>query len=168
MADSIRYFAYGANMSAAKMQARVPGAIALGGAVLQGYELRFHKRSCDGSGKCDAHRVNRGEAVIHGVLFVLPRTGKPRLDRFEGLGAGYEESIVQVVDRAGRRYPATTYLATDVADGLLPYCWYRHHVLTGAREFNLPCDYIQSIADMHYLEDPDVARRTREMAIYRD
>ena len=167
MAEHIRYFAYGANMSAAKLQARVAGAIALGSAVLEGHELRFHKRSRDGSAKCDAYPVDGRTARIHGVLFDLPRRDKQTLDRFEGLGAGYEEKIISVVDSDGRCHSAITYTATDVSQGLLPYCWYRHHVLTGARQFKLPQDYIDTISEMPYLNDPDSARRSREMAIYR-
>jgi len=49
------YFAYGSNMAAERLRARVPSARLMGSAVLAGHALRFHKPgSNDGSAKCDA------------------------------------------------------------------------------------------------------------------
>jgi gamma-glutamylcyclotransferase len=167
MREFIHYFAYGSNMSSRRLVARVPDARSLGTGVLRGHELRFHKRSRDGSGKCDAHQVDRDDARVIGVLFKVSPEGKTVLDRIEGLGAGYEEKVVTVSMPDGNLTMAHTYYATDIADGLLPYCWYRHHVLAGAREFGLPADYVQSIARVPHVSDDDAGRRTREMSIYR-
>ena len=101
-----------------------------------------------------------------GALFTLSRSSKAKLDRVEGLGNGYEEKMVSVVTPEGKRTQAVTYYATHISDALLPYCWYHHHVLTGARDFELPADYIQSIADVRFATDNDVERRTQEMSIY--
>jgi hypothetical protein len=166
MRRSIHYFAYGSNMSSRRLIARVPDARPLGTGVLGGHELRFHKRGKDGSGKCDAHQVDRDDARVVGVLFEVSPEGKTILDRIEGLGAGYEEKLVTVTTPDGNRTLAHTYYATDIADGLLPYCWYRHHVLSGAREFGLPADYVRSIASVPHVSDGDAVRRAREVAIY--
>jgi gamma-glutamylcyclotransferase len=48
------YFAYGSNMSLSRLRERVPSAEAVGCFSLNGHDLRFHKLSKDGSGKCDA------------------------------------------------------------------------------------------------------------------
>ena len=40
-------------------------ATALGVAELHGYELRWHKRSQDGSGKCDVMKANAPSAVVY-------------------------------------------------------------------------------------------------------
>ncbi|TNF88372.1 MAG: gamma-glutamylcyclotransferase, partial [Gammaproteobacteria bacterium] len=42
--DSLYYFAYGSNMSPARLQARVPSARPLGVYRLKGHRLSFHKR----------------------------------------------------------------------------------------------------------------------------
>jgi hypothetical protein len=48
------YFAYGSNMSTARLRQRMPSCKPLGTAVLSEHKLRFHKRSTDQSGKCNA------------------------------------------------------------------------------------------------------------------
>jgi hypothetical protein len=50
----MQYFAYGSNMSLRRLRTRVPSAVKLGNATLFGHQLKFHKRSQDGSAKCDA------------------------------------------------------------------------------------------------------------------
>ena len=128
--------------------------------------MRFHKRGQDGSGKCDIHEVDREDARVHGVLFTLPHADKVTLDRIEGLGAGYEQKVVSVTHADGVRNEAVTYYATDITNALKPFCWYRHHVLAGAEEFQLPRDYVRAIATVPYVSDHDVSRRVREMSIY--
>ncbi len=166
MENGIHYFAYGSNMSSRRLAARVSGALALGSAILEGHELRFHKRGQDGSGKCDIYEVGGEESRVFGVLFTLPAADKATLDGIEGLGAGYEEKVVSIIDKDERRRQAVTYYATDITYALQPFCWYRHHVIVGAQEFQLPQDYVQAIATVPYVSDSDDARRAREMSIY--
>ena len=161
----IRYLAYGSNMSLRRLQARVPEASPVGRAVLPGHVLRFHKRGRDGSGKCDAHFTG-GSGHLVGVLFDLPLAGKNVLDRIEGLGAGYEQKQVSVTLSDGTRSDALTYYATDIDDRLEPFCWYRHHVMAGALEFELPGDYIAAIDAIRVVTDPDRDRRQKEYATY--
>jgi gamma-glutamylcyclotransferase len=47
------YFAYGSNMLTERLKARVPSTRPISPAILSDYDLRFHKRSTDKSGKCD-------------------------------------------------------------------------------------------------------------------
>jgi gamma-glutamylcyclotransferase len=162
----IRYFAYGSNMSMRRLRERVPQAQPLGSAILHGHELRFHKRGRDGSGKCDAYCVNDETAYLIGVLFDIPLAGKDGLDRIEGLGAGYHEKTVSVLRENGAWDAAVTYYATDISKNLLPYCWYKRHVLTGAMEFNFPKDYLESIEAVAMVADQDSRRKARENALY--
>ena len=166
MDSFIRYFAYGSNMSLRRLRERVPEAQALGSAILHGHELRFHKLGRDGSGKCDAYFVGDEAAYLIGVLFDIPLSGKGDLDRIEGLGAGYDEKIVSVLRKNGSWDKAVTYYATDIVEVLQPYCWYKHHVLAGAAEFNLPTDYVTTIEAVEMVVDEDADRRTKEIAPY--
>jgi hypothetical protein len=166
MEGLIRYFAYGSNMSLLRLRQRVPAARPLGSAILRGHDLRFHKRGRDGSGKCDAFQVSDPGIQLIGALYDIPLSGKTDLDRIEGLGAGYEEKMVPVLDPGGSWHEAVTYFATDIHDGLQPYCWYKHHVLTGARELELPASYIAKIEAVAMVPDSDNERRTREHAAY--
>jgi gamma-glutamylcyclotransferase len=153
-------------MSLRRLRKRVPGAQPLGSAILQGHELRFHKRGRDGSGKCDAYFVNDETAYLMGVLFDIPLAGKDDLDRIEGLGAGYHEKTVSVVRENGSWDVAVTYYATDITENLTPYCWYKQHVLIGAMEFNFPKDYLASIEVIEVVVDQDQARKAKESALY--
>jgi hypothetical protein len=164
---ALNYFAYGSNMSLRRLRARTPGVAPLGPARLGGHELRFHKRGADGSGKCDAFEVGAASALLHGVLFRLPLTEKPALDRIEGLGSGYGEKTVTVQTHDGGWHQAVTYVAIDIAAHLKPFDWYRHHVVTGAREFGLPPDYVDAIRAVEAVVDRDISRSARERAVYR-
>lgn len=166
MNSYLHYFAYGSNMSLKRLRARVPDAQPIGRAALPGHELRFHKRGRDGSAKCDAFYIGPGNRTLAGVLFTLPSSGLTTLDRIEGLGAGYERKQVDVELDRGDMCRALTYYATDIDAALTPFCWYRHHVLTGANEFGLPRAHIEAIEAVNTLRDPDSERRAREYSHY--
>ncbi len=160
------YFAYGSNMSVARMRQRIPSAQALACAVLRGHRLAFHKVGRDGSAKCDALPSARPGDLIHGVLYRLAAHDKPVLDAHEGLGHGYAERRVMVLAADGMHSAAFLYQATQVDHTLTPFRWYREHVLRGAREHGLPAAYIAAILSTETCEDPDLERHRREMALY--
>ena len=61
---------------------------------------------------------------------------------------------------------ALMYFATKVDSSLKPYCWYKEHVLVGALE-SPAAKYIAQIEAVETIDDPDVSRCERELAIYR-
>lgn len=162
----MRYFAYGSNMSISRLRQRAPSAQRLGAYALHGHELRFHKKSEDGSGKCDAYECGNADKVVFGALFEISEIDKPVLDRAEGLGSGYQEKNVVLVDDHGTETDGTTYYATSIDADLTPYCWYLRHVLVGATEASLPGDYIARLEAIACIEDPDRDRDARERAIH--
>ena len=160
------YFSYGSNMSQARLLARVPSARFFATATLIEHELRFHKKSIDGSGKCDAYQTGNPGHVIFGVVFEMDQAEKPALDKKEGLGNGYKEKEVTLTTSAGEEIKASTYYATNISKDLKPYQWYKHHVLTGAQEHGLPEAYVDRIKSIEATEDQDQERHEREMGIY--
>ena len=68
--------------------------------------------------------------------------------------------------QAGRIVTACTYYATHIDPGLRPYHWYKHHVLSGARDHGLPELYLRRIEAVAAVADPQPERHRREMAIY--
>lgn len=162
----MKYFAYGSNMSIKRLQARVPSARSFGTFCLRGYVLRFHKVSRDGSAKCDVYSTGDEQDKVFGVVFDINAEEKPALDRVEGLGQGYDIERVELVDAEGVSLSAFTYCATNKRSGLLPYCWYRHHVLVGARQAGLSTDYISAIESVACVADPDQRRADLEASIY--
>ena len=162
----MHYFAYGSNMSIRRLRRRVSGALSLGRAVLPAHDLRFHKVGRDGSGKCDAFFTGNSRDLIHGMVFRLEPDDKQVLDRIEGLGAGYDEKPVLLSLAGGGEIEAVTYVATHLDPRLLPYSWYKAHVLAGARDARLPGAYVNRIRAVRAINDPDRRRRARESAVH--
>lgn len=163
----MKYFAYGSNMLRERLQKRVPSAQVLTTARLPGRSLAFHKRSTDGSGKCDMVLTNRPEDEVHGVVFEIDAAEQPALDRCEGLGYEYQGAQVEVVQADGTTTTAYTYLAapSHVGPPLCPYTWYKDLVLAGARQNLLPAEYIARIEAVQARKDPDAERDQKHRRI---
>ncbi len=163
------YFAYGSNMSAARLKERVPSASALETGFLYGHTLAFHKVGRkDGTGKCDAHHTGAPSDYLMGVIYRIDPDHLSSLDRIEGLGNGYKAKDVTIMSVSDKKIKAFTYIATNINEDLKPFHWYKHHVLCGARENNLPSDYIEKISLVESIDDPDQDRVEKEMSIYSD
>ncbi|KEQ18793.1 gamma-glutamylcyclotransferase family protein [Endozoicomonas numazuensis] len=162
----MNYFAYGSNMSLARLKNRVPSAQRLGIFYLEAHDLRFHKASKDGSAKCDAFYTG-DDCRIYGCLFDIAEEEKALLDQYEGLGIGYAEKQVQLLNDKQESIPAFTYCALLVNELLLPYDWYLQHVLVGAKEAQLPESYICRLESINTWEDPLAERAQKERAIHR-
>ena len=160
------YFAYGSNMAVQRLAERVPSAEKICVVSLKGYFLKFHKVSNDGSGKCDVVPSGNREDKLYGILFKVKREELEKLDTFE---RGYERKTITVVSEAGDTIDdVETYIAVAAKTNpnLLPYSWYKEHVLRGAKTSGLPATYISKIEAVTCNEDPDRLRHAREMAIY--
>lgn len=165
--DVVNYFAYGSNMSFPRIRQRVPHVRRLGVCRLFNHSLRFHKVSqVDGSAKCDAWLTHNPDDCVYGVLFEISDLGKCLMDRYEGLGSGYEEKRVQLVDCYDNSLEAFTYYATLADSSLKPFSWYLAHVIHGAEENFLPARYIDALKAVETTEDPDKRRNARERSIY--
>jgi cation transport regulator ChaC len=162
----VYYFAYGSNMSVRRLRQRVASARPLGRALLERHDLRFHKTGRDHSGKCDAFFTDRPRDAIYGVVYRLAPADKLLLDRIEGLGAGYDEKRVRVALANGGELEAVTYVATHLDSRLQPFCWYKTHVLAGARDAALPAAYVNRIRAVDVRRDPNRRRRAREEAVH--
>jgi len=160
---SVAYFAYGSNMRSAWLRARVPNAAVHRRAELRDYELRFRKRSSDGSSKCDV--VPADGRVVHGVVFEIPLDEKPTLDAAEGLGRGYQEIRCTVTTPEGVSIEAFMYVAeaNAIDEDLLPYSWYKRIVLAGAREHGLPAAFVATLEQMECRDDPEDERAQRAL-----
>lgn len=150
-------FAYGSNMLTQRLQARSPSARPVTVAVLRGHELRWHKLSQDGSGKCDIVRSARPSAQVIGVVHEILLVDKPALDAAEGLGHGYDERQVIVESRSGP-LQAWAYVATAIDPAAVPYTWYKALVLAGARQHRFPAPYLRRLESVPARDDADVAR----------
>jgi len=163
----LKYFAYGSNMSVRRLKSRTPSATPKGTFILPKHDLRFHKSSnTDGSAKCDAFFTGRTEHKVFGVLFHLNKTEKIILDKIEGLGKGYKQKEVTIHTPDGKNETAFTYYATAINEKLKPFSWYVDHVLKGAKEAELPEEYLIKIRNTQSLEDHNTRRQQKELSIY--
>ena len=150
-------------MLLARLRERCPSARSLGVAQLPGYQLRWHKRSTDRSGKCDVVPVRVDHAVI-GVVYESDANEKAALDQAEGLGHGYDEKDATVI-LTGDAVTVSIYFATKVDPALKPYTWYKALVVAGAKEHGLPSPYIANLQAVEASEDSDRTRHDRSMRI---
>ena len=165
----MKYFAYGANMFSPILAQVLPDITFAGIAKAKGYQLHFHKiGNQDESGKCNIVSVPDTACVIYGVLFDIPTRYRHVLDRAERLGYGNQEVTLKVYPQ-GRLNGgcedasgvfAFTYVAHQerVKDDLLPYTWYKNLVVNGAKEHDLPIEYIQQLESYVAINDPNTAR----------
>jgi|HubBroStandDraft_1064217.scaffolds.fasta_scaffold293766_2 gamma-glutamylcyclotransferase len=165
----MKYFAYGSNMLRERLQAtnRVPGATFHATGSVQGYRLRFHKRSVDLSGKCNIVKTDSAEDVVYGVVFEVPDNQLEALDSAEGLGDGYHHDYsVPVLLADGTEISALAYVAdlNFIDDAMIPYGWYHGLVSAGAEQHQLPEDYIAGLRAVQTSEDPKPDRRTKREA----
>jgi gamma-glutamylcyclotransferase len=169
MGGAMLIFSYGSNMCTPRLRARVPSARRVAVARLEGHQLRFHKRGRDGSSKADAYRTDAESDHVWGVVFQIDPSEKPELDRAEGLGHGYLEREVRVATATAGTVTALMYYAAPAAIDarLLPFSWYTHFVISGAREHALPADYVSVLEAVAAVQDPDPERDAANAAIAR-
>ena len=153
-------------MSTPRINRRVQSACVISIAHLHGHSLKFHKKSIDGSAKCDIEFTQNPNDIVFGVVFNMLTSEKHILDAYEGLGNGYDEKYVSVVLPGGESVEATTYYATHIDRTLYPYHWYKEHVLRGAREHALPTKHIETIETIPSVPDPDEDNHFKELSIY--
>lgn len=166
---TIKYFAYGSNMSLRRLThpKRVPCAEPKARAILRCHRLKFHKISKDGSGKCDIELASAAD-VVWGRVYEIKDKEKERLDCVEALNYGYWDKHVTVELDCGSTVRAVTYYAdhTKTNPCLKPYTWYKTHVLIGAKEAYLPADYIKRIEAIEAMQDRNTCREADELKIY--
>lgn len=136
------YFAYGSNMSSARLRARVASARPLGAARLADFAWRCNKRGADGTPK--ANLVATPGAETWGVLYEIDAAALDDLDRLEG---GYQRIPVSV-SCGGQSRRAYSYASDRLLDGEAPASWYVGLVLAGAREHALPEPWIAMLAKL--------------------
>lgn len=158
-------FSYGSNMCFARLRRRVPSAELICVARLSEHQLRFHKRSTDGSGKADAHATGNADDAVWGVVYRIDPMHKPKLDKVEGLGVGYDEKHARVATTQQEVYEVQLYVAMVKDAQQVPYHWYKRYVLEGALQHGLPDAYVRVIKAQPSRADADSARASKHEAV---
>jgi hypothetical protein len=166
--DQLLYFAYGSNMHPQRLRLRVPSSQSIGAAILSGYQLRFHKRGHDASGKCNIWRTDKAADQVIGVVYRMSVTEKPLLDAAEGLGQGYQvvNLPVQALHTQDTHHSFCYLAETDHIDETLqPFSWYHDLVVQGAYHHGLPDDYIARLDSIAVQTDQDSERHALHQRI---
>ena len=143
----ILHFAYGSNLSTARLEKRIGPVRQRGIAKLEGHEIRFDKKSDDLSGKTNI-RASEG-SVVWGVLYELTPAQLEKLAKIEK-GYAEQEVSVHVGDTHSR---ARTFVAKKSTPGLRPTRDYLNHLIVGAREHQLPAEYIRMLESVEVADD---------------
>jgi gamma-glutamylcyclotransferase (GGCT)/AIG2-like uncharacterized protein YtfP len=143
----MQYLAYGSNLHPLRLALRVPNSRLIGTTQLDGYRLTFHKRSTDGSSKCNLHFTSDSSHVAYAAIYDVPENEVHLLDAAEGLGSGYFKQQMTVAVN-GDSYLVFAYLANQshLTENLEPYHWYKGFVMAGAQKHRFPAPYLQEIA----------------------
>lgn len=148
------YAAYGSNLHPLRLKRRGIRSRFVGSAYLESHALHFHKRGADTSGKCNIRDPGDG---VYLAVYELSEADKRQLDEIEGVGRGYHSERITLAQFGD----CHVYVAehTHVVEGLEPFDWYLELVLAGCRWQGFPDDYVEYIAAVSTVPDPDVARR---------
>ena len=142
------YFAYGSNMSSARLVARVGDVESRGAARLPEHQHRFSKLGTDGTGKGNVEPVPR--EVVHGALYSLLPPQIARLAQFE---TGYRMVELDVWHR-DTLSRVVTFVALRPVEPLRPSDEYLAHYRRGMAEHELPDDYVRHVLASAALGQP--------------
>lgn len=131
------YFAYGSNLSSARMRRRVPSASCAGVAQLRGYRLTTDKAGRDGTGKANLRA--QSDHSVWGVVWRLDVDEWQLLDACE---RGYERLEVAL---EGAVDAAQTYASVQFTSDPVLALEYKRLLVEGAREHALPSHWIDEL-----------------------
>lgn len=144
------YFAYGSNMDWPRMKSRCPFASFVGIAILPGHRVAFTRESLEGYGV--AGLVQETGHDVWGVVYKICDHDVGLLDKAEGYQPGRDsnaywrrEWMVFLDGDQGRPLTVFTYFAEPSHRPPLPSQEYKEHILSGARFWHLPTQYIAEL-----------------------
>ncbi len=122
---------------------------------LESHELRFHKKSTDGTGKADAYLTHDPSDKVLGVIYKIEEAEFVDLDRAE---QGYDrspEGFTITLDGKAERVQAWIYraLPENIDPHLKPARQYLEYVIKGAEEHGLPPEYVAHLRAEPVIED---------------
>lgn len=137
------YFAYGSNMSHNEIRQKCPHGKFLKRAYVKNHKLVFdgHSKKRDGA---VANIIESEGNVVWGGLFEIIEDDLKALNHYEGYLYSYDRKTVTVNDDQGNSCEAIVYYREGATLGA-PSESYRALVIEGAKDCNLPGDYIESL-----------------------
>lgn len=139
----IYYFAYGSNMNHGQMKKRCGerGFKFIARAYLKGYRFIYDGYSEYRKGAV-ANIVKSRKGVVWGALYTIDEPCLKKLDAYENYPYTYDRREVEVFTEDGKKFVAWVYLREPRKPGT-PSHKYRKTILEGARDCNLPEEYVR-------------------------
>lgn len=145
------HYAYGSNMDWEQMRRRCPSARFVGIAALPKHRLAFTRRSASrGCGVADA--VPDDDREVWGIVYEIDLRDVGSLDASEGFRPGRaknayrrEERHVFADGEKSRPLMVSVYFAEPQENPPPPNSEYRRLILSGARHWHLPDEYITKL-----------------------
>lgn len=138
--DQVYYFSYGHNTHTPTIRQRCPGARLIGPAILYNFELTFEKF---------ANIENHDGAMVHGLLYRMPRSDLTKLDRDERFHEHYTRIPLEVHHEQDT-YRAFVYIMEPGFDpGDAPTPEYLRQVRNGYSDHGLPQAQIDHALRLH-------------------
>lgn len=134
------YFAYGSNMSEKRLDSRCVHPTKWCIAQLADYELVFNKLKKDYTGA--ANIEPREGASVWGIVYTVTEQELLKLDKAERVRNGDYKRQNVVVSPVNNPLDAVAYVALKKGDNLKPSKEYLSYLIKGAKEHELPIDYI--------------------------
>ncbi|MBE3109084.1 MAG: gamma-glutamylcyclotransferase [Acidobacteria bacterium] len=134
------YFAYASNLNLAQMMRRCPAGRLFKTVLLEGHRFVYDGYSVIQDGAV-GNIVKADVEGVWGALYEITDSDRLTLDAFEGYPKAYDRKAVEVKDREGTVYRATTYFRTGRVLGK-PHPDYEKVVLDGAKDCRLPEEYV--------------------------
>ena len=153
------YFAYGSNLDCTQMRTRCPSASFIGIAKLPNHKIAFTRKSTRrGCGVADV--VRQDSAAVWGVVYEITDSDPPQLDKDEGFREGRsapansymrEQRQVLLTGKEANPLSVWLYIANPQPNPPLPNADYKALLVTSARFWRLPAEYLQQLEDIRTL-----------------
>lgn len=145
------YFAYGSNMNWEQMRERCPSAHFVGVAEMRDHRLAFTRKSITrGCGVADAVAADGNR--VWGVVYEIADLDVGRLDASEGYRPGRKDNSYRREERhvfvdGDEKHPLAVwiYFGNPQPDPPPPNAEYKRLIVSGARHWHLPEDYVREL-----------------------
>lgn len=139
--EKIHYFAYGSNMNHEQMKERCNNPVFICKGFLENYDFVYDGYSTTKNGSA-ANIIPKEGSIVWGAIWLIDEGDIKRLDEEEDYPYVYKIEKVIVKDDENKEYKEWVYLR-DKKDLGNPSYEHGCSVIEGARQYNLPDDYIK-------------------------
>lgn len=140
--NSIYHFAYGSNLNHKQMNCRCVDNEFIKRVYLDNYKFVYDGYSSNRGGAV-ANILKSADSIVWGGLYEISKSDLANLDRHERYPKSYGRKELEVKDDQGNIYKAITYFRIGEKVGI-PSNKYRKTVVNGAKDCDLPDDYVEN------------------------